>query len=491
MATDGVMNSARLTTEQISRLIRHSPCRCLLVGICGAGMRSLAEAMLEAGHDVHGTDSCLDAPSDLVSERTSWTGRMPVLHGWQESASQFIHETDLIISSLAVPENDQRLMVANANGVPVVWLSQAIAALWNNHRQICVAGTHGKTTTAALIDSVLCHADLDPGLFLGGQLMASGRSGRQGAGQYAVLESCEYRQSFHELRPSVAVVTGIDRDHFDTFPSASDELNAYNTFLSQSCDDAVLVVNADDPRALTCGNRTDRRMVTIGTGEGVDLRAVDVQIHENGSSFRVAGSDTDGTVFNTTLAGFHNIQNILAAVAVARSVGVDFKTISRGVAAFQGVRRRFEYRGEFRGATLIDDYAHHPTAVAATIVAAKQRFPGRRVVVVFEPHQSSRFSALSDEFRDALSAADESLVLPVLAIRENLPRSQCIRLSGDLVRQLNSLGHRAFLMANLDQATNRIDHAARQGDVVITMGAGRTNRIHDELNRKIQRDTAA
>ncbi|MCA9012652.1 MAG: hypothetical protein KDB01_23030, partial [Planctomycetaceae bacterium] len=199
----------------------------------------------------------------------------------------------------------------------------------------------------------------------------------------------------------------------------------------------------------------------------------------------------DVGIVNLQVPGLHNRLNAVAAIAAAVSQGASVEASIRGVENFPGIRRRFEHRGNFSGIDWIDDYAHHPTAIRATLTTVRNMFPQRRLIAIFEPHQISRVSALFDEFRSALSVADECLILPVLPARETASRAQCNRVSGRLVRSISESGGRAFLMTNLDQVLGRLDHSGRPGDVVITMGAGRTHQIHDEIHRRLQRNSAA
>jgi len=485
------MDSAATDQDTLQQTAADRPSTCLLVGVCGTGMRSLAQILIEAGYNVKGTDITLTDVTALSTEATNWPQTTPALVAYDHPAEECIRDCDVIVTSLAVPDNDRWVTAARRSGLPRMSLPEFLGSLWDGCRQICVAGTHGKTTTTALIHHFLSHSGGAPGLYLGGQLVDSGMSGHHGRDDVAVIESCEYQGAFLKLRPDLSVLTGIDRDHLDCYPTDSDELDAYRQFLQQSTPHAISVVNADDPLALECARRSPCRVITFGVGQAADIRAQNIQFDAKGCSFDIVGAEFSVPQLRSSLSGRHNVSNLLASAAAALVAGTSPDAIAAAASTFAGVRRRFEYRGRFRSAILIDDYAHHPTAVRATLVAARQRFPERRIVAVFEPHQVRRLQEYGNQFCEALLQADECLILPVLPVRENWPRSACLKLSGQLVRRLNSRGGRAFLMANLDQAIHRLDDAARDGDVVITMGAGRTNQIHDELNRKIQRDHAA
>lgn len=465
--------------------------RSLLLGIAGSGVRSVAESLIDAGHIVVGSDIVFRRAADL---RQVCEGEMPEaisVVAWDNVVCELNRGCDVVVASQAIAVDDVRIRTARDRGIPVMSPVQAAALLWRDRRQICVAGTHGKTTTTALLDRILTEAGAVPGLFLGGRPQSGGVCGRNGTPPFAIVESCEYRRAFCALSPSLLVLTGIDRDHFDSFADDCDEVAAYSAFVDRLRPGGQVIAPADCLRSAALLSGTGRSALRVSDTGAADWRATAIRHSVDGTSFTAEGPQQQQLRVTTQLFGRHNVINTMLAIAAADSLGITGDDICRGVSGFSGVRRRFEIRGTFNGVTLIDDYAHHPTAITATLKAVRQRFAGRRLIAVVEPHQASRLRALSTLFRDALLPADESLILPVLPARENLKQRACLQLSGELVRKLNSAGQRAFLMANLDQATARIDHSARPGDVVITMGAGNANRIHDELTRKLLRDRAA
>lgn len=349
---------------------------------------------------------------------------------------------------------------------------------------------------------ILNEAGLSPAGFVGGEFCGTHKSGAFGNGRTAVVESCEYRQSFLSLNPQTAVVTGIEADHFDCFRNDSDANNAYQYFMEKIAGDGVLIVNAGNARAVEAAKSVCCRVIRYGTtlSSPWSARPMVVQNPESTShkdfpdwrqSFDLLYCGTCMAEVTLRIPGLHNIENAIPALLAAQAEGLSLQQAASHLSTFPGMRRRFEYRGTWRGADLIDDYAHHPTAISATLRAARTVFAGRRIIAVFEPHQISRTVHLFSDFTRALSAADECLILPVLPARETASRAACSRLSGKLVRRISEAGGRAFLTANLDQVLGRLDHATRIGDVVITMGAGRTHQIHDEIHRRLQRHSAA
>ncbi len=493
----------------------------LLLGICGAGMRSLAEILLDRGHRVTGTDSLL-RPQSRPGEDDRPSYRIPPsvqIVDW-ENAAQILAQSrrslvpamgadpvaalpiDIVVASTAVPDHDERLQCAARMGLTVRWLPQQLAESFRGCHQVCVAGTHGKSTTTGLVSWIIRSAGMRPGLFLGG-VMLNGLDRRHSGSPadaaspghinepLAIIESCEYRGAFLNFSPRTAVLTGIERDHFDCYPTPQSEDHAFLQFARKVPQNGRLIVNADCSRSQRVARQLKTGIITFAMDSAADWTARHVAPEGSGTAFDLIGhGDRHGRV-RLQLPGIHNVRNVLAAVATAASLGVEMARILSAVESFSGIQRRFERRGDWNGMALIDDYAHHPGAIRATLQAARAGYPGRRLIAVCEPHQLSRTNALFSELCTALLQADEVLILPVLAAREKATRGECLRAAGRIVRSLNLQGGRAFLMADLDQVTARLDHSGRPGDVIITMGAGRTYEIHDEFNRRLQRDRAA
>ena len=472
----------------------------LLIGALGAGMRAFADMLLDAGESVVGTDQEVtpDGSSDRLSGQP---GKFKIFS--QDCVDQFLATSPhRVVYSTAVPDSSpllQRLRSLNFN---LMALPEALNHLLQSQSQICVAGTHGKTTTSGMTWSILQYAGVNPSAYVGGVMKNQMRSGVYGAGGMAVLESCEYRQSFLHLSPKTIVLTGIESDHFDCFSSPSDCDQTFSDFIARLPTDGTLIFNQDCKRsaaiAATCGRRTFSFSLrgfgdlnAVPCDEKVLASRLTCSSDNTKQTFLIRNKTTDLGLVHLQVPGIHNRQNAVGAIAAAVECGMSVETAIRGIAEFSGMQRRFEHRGEMYGIDWIDDYAHHPTAIQVTLQTARTIFPNRRVIAVFEPHQVSRLSALFDDFRSALLLADECLILPVLPARENASKAQCNRVSGTLVRSISESGGRAFLMTNLDQVLRKLDHSGRPGDVVITMGAGRTYQIHDEIHRRLQRNSAA
>ncbi len=468
----------------------------LLIGALGAGMRAFAEILLDAGESVVGTD---DELSSVECDRSSVIDPLSMTLVQPDHADQiFAHTPEYVVYSMAVQESCALLQRCRSLGLVPMSLPQALSKFLVSHHQTCVAGTHGKTTTSGMTWCILQQAGCNPSAYVGGVMKNQRRSGIYGSGAVAVVESCEYRQSFLHLSPKTVVLTGIEPDHFDCFSSQADCDQTFCDFISRLPSDGTLVFNYDCLRSRAIAATCERRTISFSLREEADWNAVSCESKSPGipgstqrQTFLLRNRTHDVGLVRLQVPGVHNRQNAVAAIAAAVATGVSVESAISGIGAFTGIHRRFEHRGQLFGIDWIDDYAHHPTAIRSTLETARQVFPNRRLIAVFEPHQLSRVTALFEDFRSALSLADECLILPVLPARESASVAHCSRVSGTLVRSISESGGRAFLMTNLDQVLARLDHSGRPGDVVITMGAGRTHQIHDEIHRRLQRNSAA
>ena len=480
----------------ISSPSSHSKSPWLLIGALGAGMRAFAEMLLDAGESVIGTDHEL---SFGECDRQSAINLHSFTLFHPDQAEQiFANTPEYVVCSMAVPESCPLLQRCRSLGLTPISLSQGLSLLLGSRKQACVAGTHGKTTTSGMTWCILQQAGCHPSAYIGGVMRNRRRSGIFGSGAVAVVESCEYRQSFLHLSPKTVILTGIEPDHFDCFSSQADCDQSFNDFVSRLPPDGTLVFNHDCMRSAAIAATCRRRTISFSLHEDADWNAVPCDSGSTGipgnsqrQSFLLRNRTHDAGLVQLQVPGLHNRQNAVAAIAGAVAAGVSVDAAIRGIAAFTGIHRRFEHRGHLFGIDWIDDFAHHPTAIRSTLETARSVFENRRLIAVFEPHQLSRVSALFEDFGSALSLADECLILPVLPAREMASVAHCSRVSGTLVRSISESGGLAFLIRNLDQVLEKLDHSGRPGDVVITMGAGRTYQIHDQIHRRLQRNSAA
>lgn len=452
-------------------------------------MSALCDILLDLGHQVFGLDSsvtnngaCLDVSAPHIR-----------VAPW--SVDSIPNQIDICVTTPAAEAGNPVITFVRQQAYPVITLHQCLSILFAASKQICVAGTHGKSTTSAMLASILDASGLEPGFFVGARMPFFERSGRAASGLWSVLESCEFQESFRNLQPQITLLTGIERDHFDYFPSQRSEDEAFLNFAGQTATDGTIVYSTDCDRSQRLAAQCSHKQISVGVDcdsqpRNADWSASEIRHHQLTTSFICTGPEGETSVV-LPVPGTHNVRNALSAIAAASCVGISPEASAGALRSFQGIDRRFQLRGDYGGILLIDDYAHHPTAIRATLQAVRQSFPGRRILLAFEPHQIVRTEALFSEFVASLSDADESWVLPVFPAREKATHLECCRLSGQLVKELNRCGTKAFLFANLDQVASRVDHSGRQNDILITMGAGRTNLIHDELNRRLQRYSVA
>lgn len=459
-------------------------------------MASLAALLAGRGWRVEGTDRDEVAAAKVLASLGS------------AAAEPDNRGPDLVVHSAAVRDRDPHLVAARRSGIPIYSLPDALAAITHEPgvSPVVVAGTHGKSTTTALLGAMLAAGGRDPSVWFGAtEVTAAGpkAGGTAGGGREFVLEGCEYRRHFLRYRADAAVVTSVEADHFDCYENGDAVVTAFTDFICGVAADGPVVINGDDRGATTAAELAGRDAVTfsVGSSGGPDERdssthgtaawhAVDTD--RRGDRLGLVLSHRGNAVGRLTsrLPGRHNAVNVVAAAVTALELGVPFSAVSRATAGFRGLRRRFEQYGIQHGRVLIDDYAHHPTAVATTIETAKQCRPGRRVVVVFEPHQASRLAALRSEHAEALATADAVVLTDVFGARED-----GIDAGGEADRLAGSLRDRGLMVtrtgpagAAVDRVVAAIDDAARPGDVLITMGAGHIEQVRDALSRQLRPD---
>jgi UDP-N-acetylmuramate--alanine ligase len=441
-----------------------------LVGIGGIGLSAIARVLTERGYRVSGSDLLL---SPITRQLEAFGATIHQGHG-QEN----VRGADMVIVSSAVPDDAPEVAEARRAGIPVIKRGPALAWLMDERQGIAVAGTHGKTTVTAMIGLLLIKAGLDPTIIVGGLVRGFGSNAREGKGPYFVVEADEYDRTFLHLSPEVAVATSIEMDHPDCYVDLEDMTRAFVEFLSRIPANGLIMACGDSPQVRAALDQlTEQNVTTYGLGPDVHWQASHLQHNAlGGTDFDVMRGEIPVGRFQLQIPGAHNVQNALAAIGIAGHLGLDLSVARQTLRDFEGVGRRFEVKGEWQGVTVVDDYAHHPSEIRAALAAARQRFDGRRIWVVFQPHTYSRTKALLSEFASAFEDADQVLVTPIYAAREWDTGGVT---ASDLVDSMSHPG--VTHLPDLSEAVACLAQRLSPGDVLITMGAGDVWRVGEEL----------
>ena len=454
-----------------------------LVGIGGSGMSGIAEVLINLGYRVQGSD----LKANAVTMRLAQLGaRVAIGH-----AAANVEGADVVVISSAVPQHNPEVQAALAARVPVVQRAEMLGELMRFRYSIAVAGTHGKTTTTSLVASLLAEGGADPTFVIGGRLKSADSNARLGSGRYLVAEADESDASFTHLQPLIAIVTNIDNDHLGTHDGDFERLkSSFVEFLHNLPFYGLAILCLDDATLAGVMPRVGRPIMTYGLSSAADVRAVNVrrnglqtqfEVVRSGTAARSGASPTLAVTLN--LPGMHNVGNALAAIAVATELGIEDAAIARALAAFQGIDRRLQHVGDATLATgsvtIVDDYGHHPTEIAATLEALRQGYPGRRLVLAFQPHRYTRTRDLIDDFGRVLSQADVLLVTEVYSAGESAISGADGRA---ICRAVRSRGQvEPVFVENVERLGQALQDVVRGGDVVVTMGAGNINAVSHGL----------
>jgi UDP-N-acetylmuramate--alanine ligase len=451
--------------------------RIHFVGIGGTGMNGIAEVMVNLGYEVTGSDMA----SNAATERLESLG-VKIFH---EHAASNVEGADAVVVSTAIKADNPEVIAAREHRISIVPRAVMLAELMRLRRGIAIAGAHGKTTTTSLVASIMGIGGLDPTFVIGGRLNAAGANARLGTGDFIVAEADESDASFLCLTPVLAVVTNIDADHMETYDHDFEKLKqAFVDFLTRLPFYGNAVLCADDENVRSIVSRIPKPVVLYGLSEDAEVRAVDVRAEGTQMCFTVLREGYEPLPVRLNLPGLHNVRNALAAITIATLVGVSDEAIVEALAHFNGVGRRFTQYGEIackNGGqfTLIDDYGHHPHEMAATLEAVRGAYPGRRVLVAFQPHRYSRTRDCFEDFAKVLSSVDALVLADVYPAGETpIPGAD----GRSLARAVRLMGHTDLIFvdraADMDDA---IMMMARDGDVVVTMGAGNVGLVAPRL----------
>lgn len=451
-----------------------------LVGIGGSGMSPIAKVLLEMGHHVSGSDL---KGSSTTLNLEALGARVHLGH-----RAENVEGAELVVVSTAITENNPELLAARERGIPVVHRSDMLGALMKERYGIAVAGAHGKTTVTSMIALVLERAGLDPTVVIGGELNDIGGSAKYGRGAYLVAEADESDRSFLRYRPKVAVVTTIEADHLEYYDGTLAKMVAtFAEFLEHLPPEGLAVLGVDDPRVRDLKEHLLRRTTTYALQGEADYTARGITLAERGSTFDVHHRGVRLGSMNLVVPGRHNVANALATLGVAAELGIPFETVREHLAGFHGAKRRFQFIGEEGGVTVVDDYAHHPTEIQATLRAAREGWPDRRIVAVFQPHRYTRTHFLMEEFGKAFGYADAVVLGRIYSPPPDKP------IPGVTAERLARLieandGRPVALIEDNRDIINYLARTVQPGDMVITMGAGDVWMVAEELVARLRQE---
>ena len=449
-----------------------NPGRIHFIGIGGISMSGLAEILLEWGFTVSGSDSRESELTDRLEQRGA-----QIAYG--QRAENITDGIDVAVYTAAVHPDNPEYAEAVRREVPLLTRAQLLGQVMQNYQQaVAVSGTHGKTTTTSMIAEILMAAGDDPTISVGGILPSIGGNIRVGGPELFVTEACEYTNSFLSFYPTMEVILNIEADHLDFFKDISDIRHSFRLFAERLPENGLLIISSDIKNYEEIAGGLSCRVITVGKSPDSDYSAADITYDELARpSFTLLVKGEPAERISLGVPGEHNVYNALAAIAVSRAVGVSEKAMTEGLSRFTGTNRRFEKKGVIGGVTIIDDYAHHPQEIAATLAAA-HNYPHRKLWCVFQPHTYTRTRAFLDEFAQALSAADEVILADIYAARETDTLGISSR---DIAERIEKLGKKATYLPTFDEIETFILENCSPGDLLITMGAGDIVKVGERL----------
>lgn len=437
-------------------------------GIGGIGMSALAQLLHAEGKVVTGSDM----QQSEMTERLQMRG-IPV--ALVQDGAGITPGVDLCIFTSAVPQDHPEHAKATQLGIPTMSYFEAVGEYMKGFdKAITISGTHGKSTTTSMIANIMVDAGLDPTVIVGTVVKEFGSNARAGGRKYIVVEACEYKEHMLNLRPDMIVLTNIEEDHLDYYRDLEHIVMTFQKYINHLPPSGVLFKNIDDSESVDLGY--DGKTVLYGMGSDATVRASQMKVDHKQQTF-VSGGET----YTLRIPGKFNISNALAAIAVGRSLGISEESMKKTLANFSGVWRRFEVLGEYKGAAVISDYAHHPTAVGSTIKAAREFYPGRRIVAVFQPHQRSRTKTLFQGFVDCFAEADFTIIQEIYDVAGREESSDSHVSSQQLVDAVEKTGKYALFTPDVVATRRQIDETVDSNDVLIIMGAGNIYHLAEEL----------
>lgn len=452
-----------------------NPIHIYFIGIGGISMSGLAEILLSEGFRISGSDR---TPSSLT--RTLEEQGAAVYYGQKEE--NVTDDIDLIVYTSAIKPDNPELVAASKLNIPTLTRAQLLGQMMKNYKiPIAISGTHGKTTTTSMISQILLEQNADPTLSIGGIYKPIGGNIRVGASEYFVTEACEYTNSFLSFFPKIGIILNIEEDHLDFFKDIRDIRNSFHKFAELLPAEGTLIINGDIDHFEEITNGLDCQVITYGSSSAFDYHPADITYDTSGCpSFYLMHQGAKEDLFSLRVHGEHNVYNALAAIALADLLDIPRDVTARALLSYGGTDRRFEYKGIVNGITIIDDYAHHPTEIRATLQVARS-YPHRTTWCVFQPHTYTRTKAFLSDFAKALSLSDEIILADIYAAREK----DTLGISSQTLQaEIEKLGHRCYYFPTFSEIENFLLENCTKDDLLITMGAGDVVKIGDDLLQK-------
>lgn len=456
------------------------------IGIGGIGISAIARLLRVEGKEVSGSDV---QNSPICDDLKKYGVRIFIGH----SENYIEKDTDLVIYSLAILDDNLELKKAKKNGIDVINYHQALGLFFNSKNGIAVCGTHGKSTTSAMVGLILDDAKFDPSIVIGSIVPRYNSNFKVGKSQHFVAEACEYKRSFLSLKPKIIILNNIELDHTDYYINLDDLKNAFKEFVDNLSQDGILIFNGDDLNVKHLISKIrpftkELKIVSFGQNKENDLCAYSINFEAGISKFKVLYLSKELGEFSIKVPGLFNVYNSLAAISLGIVLGIPVKIIQKSLSNFPGIWRRFEIKGMYKKSLVISDYAHHPTAVKATIEGAKKFYPDKRIFVVFQPHQYNRVKKLYDSFLECFNGADIIVITEIFGVagrekKEDQSLSS-LNLVQDIIRKKSKLSDKTFYAEDSIQVQKIIDEKIQDGDLLLFMSAGDIYKVADEITKK-------
>ncbi|MDE7366564.1 MAG: UDP-N-acetylmuramate--L-alanine ligase [Lachnospiraceae bacterium] len=454
----------------------NQPIHVHFIGIGGISMSGLAEILLQEHFTISGSDS-------KESDITTLLEKLGATVTIGQQAENITDDIDLIVYTAAVHSDNPEFKAAQESGKPILTRAQLLGQIMSNYQySMAVSGTHGKTTTTSMLSHVLLAGNVDPTISIGGMLNAIGGNIRVGHSEYFVTEACEYTNSFHAFQPKISIILNVDADHLDFFSGIEEIIQSFRTFAHKLPEDGTLVINGEMDCLPIIIEDLNCNICTFGLSENCKYRAEDIEYDASGcASYTLLIDNSPVTKIKLNVNGVHNVTNSLATIAVADVLHIDLEDTKKGLESFDGAKRRFEIKGTYNGITIVDDYAHHPTEIQATLTAAKQT-AHNEIWCVFQPHTYTRTKALLPEFAEALHTADHVVLTKIYAAREQdtgIVSSQDI---ADLLQKEYQTD--VVYLPTFEEVETYLKKNCKKNDLLITMGAGDIVNVGENLLKK-------